>query len=330
VIARHVYEAIFRGAVAVSLPEKRVRHALRGQPLGRLTYGIALGNAALSMVRGAGPVMHGIAITLDDERGPVPTGWVITAPDETAEFAIMDVVAAAREEDQVLVLISGGAEHIVTPALARGALAQLSGAPICTLVASNLDGDAIAAIGGAPTVPPRPQDRVAMVTQRGQFMSAIRSELERHVPTSEHIGSAVDEIRPLARKIVLESEAYLWPHYWFGQPTLVRQVSPATDHGTGGPAQQMALQLALELRGKDLSAFCAASTGWDGPPLAGYPRPAGAFVDGSTWDAMTAAHLDPARAHARYDAGPVLRAIGALVITHATGIDHGGDIVIVG
>ncbi len=325
-ISRHVYEAIFRDAVAASRPEQGVRQALRGQPLGRLTFGIALGNAALSMVRGAGPVIHGIAITLDDDRGPVPKGWVVTAPDETAELAIMDVVAAASEDDQLLVLVSGGAEHIVTPALARGALAQLSGAPIRTLVASNLDGDPIASIGGAPTVPPRLQDRATMVMQRGQFIGAIRSELGHHVPTSEHVGSAVDEIRPLARKIVLESEAYLWPHYWFGQPALVR---PA-DHGSGGLAQQMALQLALELRGKDLSAFCAASTGWDGPQLVGQPRPAGAFVDGSTWDAMNAAHLDPARALARYDAGPVLRAVGALVITHFTGIDHGGDIVIVG
>ena len=195
-ISRHVYEAIFRDAVAASRPEQGVRQALRGQPLGRLTFGIALGNAALSMVRGAGPVIHGIAITLDDDRGPVPKGWVVTAPDETAELAIMDVVAAASEDDQLLVLVSGGAEHIVTPALARGALAQLSGAPIRTLVASNLDGDPIASIGGAPTVPPRLQDRATMVMQRGQFIGAIRSELGHHVPTSEHVGSAVDEIRP--------------------------------------------------------------------------------------------------------------------------------------
>jgi glycerate-2-kinase len=325
VIARHIYEAIFRDAVSESRPEQAVRLALRGQPLGRLTYGIALGNAAVSMVRGAGPVMHGIAITLDDDRGPVPKGWVIGAPDETAELAIMDVVASAGEADQVLVLLSGGAAQIVTPALARGQLAQLAGAPVRTLVASHLAGDPIAAIGGAPTVPPRPQDRVALITRRSQFQSAIRSELGRYLPTSEQVGSAVDAIRPLARKIVLESESYLWPHYWFGTPELAL---PA--HGMGGPAQQMALQLALELRGKDLSAFCAASTGWDGPAVVGQPRPAGAFVDGTTWDAMNAARLDPAAALANHAAGPVLREVGALVITHFTGIDHGGDIVIVG
>ncbi|CAN5704002.1 hypothetical protein BH11MYX1_BH11MYX1_26360 [soil metagenome] len=270
--------------------------------------------------------MHGVAITLDDDRGPVPKGWVIGAPDVTAELAIMDVVASAGEADQVLVLLSGGAEQIVTPAIAHGQLARLSGAPVRTLVASNLAGDAIEAIGGAPTVPPRPQDVVALITRRGQFQGAIRSALGRYVPTSEHVGSAVDAIPPLARKIVLASESDLWPHYWFGTPEL----AVSADHGTGGQAQLMALQLAFELRGKDLSALCAASTGWDGPPVVGQPRPAGAFVDGATWDAMNAARLDPAAALARYDAGPVLRAIGALVVTHFTGINHGGDIVIVG
>ncbi|HEY5938304.1 MAG TPA: MOFRL family protein, partial [Kofleriaceae bacterium] len=67
--------------------------------------------------------------------------------------------------------------------------------------------------------------------------------------------------------------------------------------------------------------------GSDGPAPAGWPTPAGAFVDGTTWDRIgeDAAEL----AIVRCDAGTVLAAIDALVVTGPTGINH-ADVAIVG
>ncbi len=318
-IPRHTLEAIFRGVVAECRPEDPVRANVRKRPLGPVTYGLALGDAALSMVRGAGPVLHGIAITRDDDPLKLPHGWAAMPPDETSELQILDVLASATADSELLLLLSGGAEEIITPALASGRLAQLASAPIRTLVASNLAGDNLDLILGAPTGPTT-HERATVVVQRDAITSALWRELRRYFPTSENIGAIVDTVPRLAAQIARESRSYLWPHYWFGKPA---EAEP-------GSAQLMALHLAHALRGTDLSAFCVASTGWDGPAIAGHPRPAGACVDGSTWDQMVKDRLDPASALARREPGPVLRATGALVVTHFTGIDHGGDLVIVG
>jgi glycerate 2-kinase len=101
------------------------------------------------------------------------------------------------------------------------------------------------------------------------------------------------------------------------------------DHGEGGRAQQLALELAKRLRGIDRSALVIGSDGIDGPPPRDRPAPAGAFVDGTTWDAIRARGLDPDAALARCDAGTALDAVGALVVTGPTGINH-ADLVIVG
>ena len=59
------------------------------------------------------------------------------------------------------------------------------------------------------------------------------------------------------------------------------------------------------------------------------PSPAGAFVDGTTWAAISAAGIEPMAALERCDAGTALAAVGALVVTGATGINH-ADLVILG
>jgi glycerate 2-kinase len=111
----------------------------------------------------------------------------------------------------------------------------------------------------------------------------------------------------------------------WGEPTL-RLPSP---HGVGGRAQQLALVLARGLRGTQGSALVVGTDGVDGPQPPGRPSPAGAWVDGATWDAITAAGLDPAAALAACDAGTVLAAVGALVVTGPSGINH-ADLVILG
>jgi hydroxypyruvate reductase len=111
----------------------------------------------------------------------------------------------------------------------------------------------------------------------------------------------------------------------WGEPTLR---VPAV-HGEGGRAQQLALVLARRLRGTSRAAFVVGTDGIDGPPPADRPAPAGAWVDGATWEAIAAAGIDPAAALASCDAGRALAAVGALVVTGATGINH-ADLVILG
>src|SRR6185503_19452730 len=92
----------------------------------------------------------------------------------------------------------------------------------------------------------------------------------------------------------------------WGEPTLR---VPAV-HGEGGRAQQLALVLARRLRGTARSALVVGTDGVDGPPPAERPAPAGAWVDGATWDAIAAAGRDPDAALATCDAGPALAAVG--------------------
>ena len=67
------------------------------------------------------------------------------------------------------------------------------------------------------------------------------------------------------------------------------------------------------------------SDGIDGP---GPNAPAGAFIDGATWDAVYARGVDPVVALDRFDAGTALAAAGALVVTGPTGVNH-ADLVMV-
>lgn len=109
----------------------------------------------------------------------------------------------------------------------------------------------------------------------------------------------------------------------WGEPTLALPADP----GVGGRAQQLALVLARALRGTARSALVVGTDGVDGPPPPDRPAPAGAWVDGATWDAIAAAGIDPAAALARCDAGPALAAVGALIVTGPSGINH-ADLVV--
>ena len=85
--------------------------------------------------------------------------------------------------------------------------------------------------------------------------------------------------------------------------------------GTGGPNQEFALTLAVELDGVDGWAALAADTdGNDGPTDA-----AGGLVDGGTAAKMREAGVDPAVAPEEHDARAALEAGGALLVTGPTG-----------
>jgi hydroxypyruvate reductase len=84
--------------------------------------------------------------------------------------------------------------------------------------------------------------------------------------------------------------------------------------GTGGPNQEFALTLAVELDGVGGWAALAADTdGNDGPTDA-----AGGLVDGGTAAKMREAGVDPAAALEGNDARAALEAGGALLVTGPT------------
>jgi hydroxypyruvate reductase len=85
--------------------------------------------------------------------------------------------------------------------------------------------------------------------------------------------------------------------------------------GTGGPNQEFALTLAVELDGIDgWGALAADTDGNDGPTDA-----AGGLVDGETAAKMREAGVDPAAALEENDARAALEAGGALLVTGPTG-----------
>lgn len=275
-------------------------------------------------------------------------------PDErslVAGRAVLSLVASASPTDEVVVAISGGASALCE--VPRGSLEDLvartrsvmaSGAPIAelnrvraslsrikggqlaracpgrvlTLVASDVVGDDVAVIGSGPTIAPeRTTDRTLLVASIRGFADSIATVAGACVlepPIEGDVRAVADRLAAIAELAVA-----------YGEPTLV----VPDGAGEGGRAQQLALELAFRFRGTQRAALVAGSDGVDGPPPASRPSPAGAFVDGTTWDAIVAAGIDPARALERCDAGTALDAIGALVVTGPTGINH-ADIVLLG
>lgn len=364
-IARATCTTAFYEAIAACDPARRVRDALEREPVrGREVIGLAIGKAALAMARGAGPVARGLVVTTADDGLGVPPGWAIQLSshphvDERSLDAAMQaivLVESAGPDDVVLALISGGASALVEQplegltldelrgrtaalmasgapihelnaartrlsAIKGGKLAARSRAPVVTLVVSDVIGDDPRVIGSGPTVcePPREDDRVLVVAPMSSFGIAVAAALAGQGVTARRlVEPLVGDVADVAERLAAEPGAIV---AW-GEPT----VRVPDDAGTGGRAQQLALELARRLRGTTRSAFVAGSDGIDGPAARGA---AGAYVDGTTWDAIARANIDPALALHRCDAGTALDAVGALVVTGPTGINH-ADIAIVG
>jgi len=168
-------------------------------------------------------------------------------------------------------------------------------------------------------------DRAVVVSPLGELARHARRELGAWGISARGLdevmqGDVVALADDLARRAVRKA-----PFVGYGEPTIAL---PA-DHGQGGRAQQLALLLAKRFRGGNLSALVAGTDGKDGPAPRTRPSPAGAFVDGTTWDRIVTAGVDPDRALARCDAGPALYAAEALFVSGPTGINH-ADVVIVG
>lgn len=310
-----------------------------------------------------------IVTNADDGRGVPAGWQVRLAahpvPDERsleAGDAVIDLVAGAARGERVLALVSGGASalcerlapgvtldqlraeigalaasgasihelnarRVERSAIKGGKLARMAEATIVTLAISDVVGDQLAVIGSGPTIADRPGDRAELIAPLDRFFHAMSDALGRRAFAPWYVVELalrpVDDVAAAMLELMLETTGpslLAW-----GEPTL----RVPADHGDGGRAQQLALTLARGLRGTYLAAFVAGSDGVDGPPPPGRPAPAGAYVDGTTWDAIAAAGIDPARALARCDAGTALAAVGALVVTGPTGINH-ADVAIVG
>jgi glycerate 2-kinase len=254
-------------------------------------------------------------------------------------------------------------------AIKAGKLAEACGARVITFVASDVIGDPLDVIGSGPTIgpwldaanvpvdvgavherrrrtalallaryrvaPPRALDapiasRITARDDRAQLVSPIAAFAEAacarlrtiRVLTTLVAEPLVGDVADVAERLV--ALPAVQPFVAYGEPTI--QVPRFA--GTGGRAQQLALLLARAFRGTDRSAFVAGSDGIDGPAPLDRPAPAGAYVDGTTWAAI-ARTRDPDAALARCDAGTALAAVGALVVTGPTGVNH-ADIAIIG
>jgi hydroxypyruvate reductase len=359
-IERALCEAVFRDAIVACDPAARVRAALEREPVrGNRILGLSIGKAALAMARGAGAVARGLAVTNADDGRGVPAGWTVvvsTHPSVTersveAGAGAIRIVESATADDVVLALISGGASALVEQpasvgldelrervhtvmasgapiheinrvrtalsAIKGGKLAARSAAPVVTLVVSDVIGDDPHVIGSGPTV--REGDRVEVVAPMASFGEEIVAALAaRGVPARRIAEPVADDVAVVAERLAAEPGVVV---AW-GEPTVRLPAHP----GSGGRAQQLALELARHLRGSSRSAFVAGSDGLDGPSP---HTPAGAYVDGATWDAIAGRGVDPDDARRRYDARPALAAVGALVVTGPTGINH-ADVMIVG
>jgi glycerate-2-kinase len=99
---------------------------------------------------------------------------------------------------------------------------------------------------------------------------------------------------------------------WGGETTVSLGDHPT---GLGGRSQELALAAARTLAGQaDVTLLAAGTDGRDGPTDA-----AGAIVDGTTWNGISAAGRNPEHDLARHDAYPALAAVGALVKPGLTG-----------
>ena len=352
-------EAIALCDPALRVREALERAPLRGRVIG-LAVGkaaVAMACGAGPVERGLVVIPRRPVITLEwdvkESQALVPAGWTVAVgehplPDECSFEAgrrAIELIESAGADELVLALISGGTSSLIEQplvddyiervgsalyrgvpirelnalrtslsAIKGGKLAARCKAPIVTLLVSDVIGDDPLVIGSGPTI--RDGDRVEVVAPMASFGEAITEALVARDIDARRIAEPIDgDVAHVAAQLAREQGVIV---AW-GEPT----IRLPDDHGEGGRAQQLALELALVLQGTRRSAFVAGSDGIDGSTQLGA---AGAYIDGRTWQAIGP---DAPAALQRCDAGAVLGRVGALVVTGPTGINH-ADIAILG
>jgi glycerate 2-kinase len=137
----------------------------------------------------------------------------------------------------------------------------------------------------------------------------------------------VDPVEDAARELVAALDG-AEAHSASGRKAIVAYGEPVValprGAGAGGRAQQLALLLARDVAESPVVVLVAGTDGVDGPSL---PPVAGAIVDGETWAAVRDAGVDGSSALARCDARTALEAVGQLLVTGPTGVNH-ADVMI--
>lgn len=219
-------------------------------------------------------------------------------------------------------------------AIKGGQLVAPSRAPVLTLLVSDVAGDDPRVIGSGLTIsgaasplldewhlptlsPPRAGDRFRVLANQETVARAAAAELIARGLAVAYLplplqGTVEETAKRLVAALAGSGRRAVVA---FGEPTV-----RLPDHfGSGGRAQQLALLLARELCGGQVTALVAGTDGADGPSL---PPAAGAVVDGQSWARVGALGIDGERALARCDARPVLEALGELLMLGRTGVNH--------
>jgi glycerate-2-kinase len=233
--------------------------------------------------------------------------------------------------------------------LGGGKLARATRGTIEVLALSDVIGNDPAAIGSGPASPdPTTLDDALAIARARGLGAGVIEQLERAPATLRPGDPAFERVRyrvladPLAlldagvraatdaglrarprQRLVTEDHELLLVELVAAADSLLpgealiaagEPTVRVTGDGLGGRAQQLALRMARLIAGRDLAFVACGSDGTDGPTDA-----AGAAVDGDTWQAALDRGLDPAKALARFDAHPLLDALGATLVTGATG-----------
>lgn len=254
-------------------------------------------------------------------------------PDKNSVLAgetILHAITRAHPHDTLLLLVSGGASALVEVLPPDFALTQLqattasllgSGKPIAEIndirsrmsriksgrllahfrgsdarvyALSDVEGDALAVIGGGIGDPCRTSANVIarVVASNAVARIAAAEEAERRgLPVRVNEESLYKDVKTLAGEISARlvggpSGVYIWG----GEPTIELPPKP----GTGGRNQSLALAIARQLRGASaISVLVAGTDGSDGPT-----EYAGAHIDGETVDDPDEADVALANANA--------------------------------
>jgi len=314
VIGRDLAPQLLRRIAHELDPTRMIREKLAGAELDATeAFAISLGKIATGMAAGVGPVQRGVCLATRDDPGELPSGWqrVVLAPPWTADVAsyarelLIDLVAAAGANDQLLFLIANGAEGLLGPELADGKLVRMALPPAYTFVLCDDATAHLGTVSDAPTVPYRRGDRIHNVLSSFAAREPVREELdERGLQAVElrQLRGEPEEIADRIGEALRDSE-----------PLAIMRVFWGVCH-LRGQHHRLALQLARYLEG---GPWAAIVLGTDGAP--------GAYVTPETMAAIRTVGLDPDSD----DPTKIFEAISAIAVVPSTGMDH-GDLVLVG